>query len=88
MITIGSPFVYEDGDYTYLKAKVVISEDTSARYIDASKVIKKVHWRTSENYPPVEWQIEDSGLWFAVPTEYGDCLCKERSDAFIVAMRW
>ena len=88
MITIGCPFVYEDGAYAYLKAKVSISEETSARYIEASKVIKKVHWRTSENYPPVEWQEEDRGLWFAVPKEYKDCLCAERSDAFIVAMLW
>ena len=88
MITIGSPFVYEDGKYAYLKAKVTVSEDTSARYIEASRIIKKVHWRTSENYPPVEWQKEDSGLWFAVPLEYKDCLSGERSDAFIVAMLW
>ena len=88
MITIGSPYVYEEGAYAYLKAKVSISEETSSCYIQASKVIKKVHWRTSENYPPVEWQEEDSGLWFAVPKEYKDCLCAERSDAFIVAMLW
>ena len=88
MITIGSPIVYEDGAYAYLKAKVSISEETSARYIEASKVIKKVHWRTSENYPPVEWRKEDSGLWFAVPTVYKEYLCTERSDAFVVAMLW
>ena len=88
MITIGKPFVYDDGEYAYLKAKICISKDTSARYIDASKVIKKVHWRTSENYPPFEWQDVNSGLWFAVPLEYKECLCSERSDAFVVAMLW
>ncbi len=88
MIIIGRPFVFEDGEYAYLKARVTISKDTSARYIDASRVIKKVHWRTSENYPPVEWQKDDSGLWFAVPLEYKDYLCVDRSDAFIVAMLW
>lgn len=88
MITIGRPCVYEDGGYAYLKAKVDISSDTSAAYLAASKVIKKVHWRTSENYPPMEWQSDDSGLWFAVPVEYKDYLCAEQSDAFVVAMLW
>ena len=88
MIRIGQPFVYDDGKYAYLKAKIDISADTSAAYLAASKVIKKVHWRTSENYPPVEWQEDDSGLWFAVPVEYKECLCAERSDAFVVAMLW
>ena len=54
----------------------------------ASKVIKKVHWSTSGNYPPVEWQGDDSGLWFAVPLEYKEYLCAERGDAFVVAMLW
>ena len=88
MIKIGKPFVVDDGKYAYLKAKVEISDDTSATYLAASKVIKNVHWRTSENYPPVEWQSDDSGLWFAVPLEYKDYLCVERSDAFVVAMLW
>ena len=88
MIRIGQPFVYDDGKYAYLKAKIDISADTSAAYLAASKVIKKVHWRTSENYPPVEWQEDDSGLWFAVPFEYKECLCAERGDAFVVAMLW
>ena len=88
MIKIGSPFVYEDGQYAYLKAKVDISEDTSAAYRAASRVIKKVHWRTKENYPPVEWQQEDSGLWFAVPVEFKEYLCQERGDAFVAAMLW
>lgn len=88
MIKIGKPYVYDDGEFAYLKASIKISEDTSAAYIAASKVIKKVHWRTSENYPPAEWQSDDSGLWFAVPIEYKDYLCVERSDAFVVAMLW
>ena len=88
MIRIGQPFVYDDDKYAYLKAKIDISADTSAAYLAASKVIKKVNWRTSENYPPVEWQNDDSGLWFAVPIEYKDYLCAERGDAFVVAMLW
>ena len=88
MIKIGKPFIVVDDKYAYLKAKVEISDDTSAAYLTASKVIKKVHWRTSENYPPLEWKSDDSGLWFAVPVEYKDYLCVERSDAFVVAMLW
>lgn len=88
MIKIGKPFVYDDGEYAYLKAVVDISDDTSSAYLAASKVIKKVHWRTSENYPPIEWKSDDFGLWFAVPVEYKDYLCAERGDAFVVAMLW
>ncbi len=88
MITIERPYVYRNGEFAYLKAGVSISDDTSSAYLAASKVIKKVHWRTSENYPPIEWSQEDSGLWFAVPIEYEDYLCYERSDAFVVAMLW
>jgi len=88
MIHIGKPFVYENGGFAFLKAKIKISDDTSAAYLAASKVIKKVHWRTSDNYPPVEWQSDDSGLWFAVPTEYKKYLCSEQSDAFVAAMLW
>lgn len=82
------PFVYEDGEYAYLKAKIEISEDTVNAYLAASRVIEKVHWRTSENYPPIEWKSEDSGLWFAVPVEFKEYLCAEQSDAFVVAMLW
>lgn len=88
MIKIWKPFVYDDGTYAYLKAKIDISDDTVSKYIAASKVIKKVHWRTSENYPPKEWQADDSGLYFAVPIEYKEYLCEERADAFVVAMLW
>lgn len=88
MISIGKPFVYTDGEFAFLKAKVTVSEETSALYLKASKVIKKVHWRTSEDYPPIVWQNDNSGLWFAVPKEYKSFLCFERSDAFVVAMLW
>lgn len=88
MIKIGKPFVYEDGNYAYLKAKIEISEDTVNAYLAASRVIEKVHWRTSENYPPIEWKSKDSGLWFAVPVEFMEYLCAEQSDAFVVAMLW
>lgn len=88
MIRIGLPSVYDDGQFAYLRARIDISSDTSSAYLAASKRIKKVHWRTSENYPPVEWNADDSGLWFAVPIELKDYLCKDRGDAFVVAMLW
>lgn len=88
MIRIGVPFVYDDGLFAYLKAPIDISSDTSSAYVAASKRIRKVHWRTSENYPPVEWNSDDSGLWFAVPVDLKSYLCKDRGDAFVVAMLW
>jgi hypothetical protein len=88
MISIGHPFVYEDGEFAYLKARISISADTSDAYIEASKKIKKVHWRVSEDYPPREWGLEGNGLWFGVPLEFKKYLCAERSDAFVVAMLW
>lgn len=88
MIKIGIPYIYEKEGFAYLKARVDISSDTAEAYLSASKVIKKVHWRTSENYPPVEWKLEESGLWFAVPSDYKQFLCYEQSDAFVVAMLW
>ena len=88
MIRIGKPFVYESDGFAFLKAKIEISFDTAESYLAASRVIRKVHWRTSENYPPVEWLAEDCGLWFSVPIEYKQYLCAERSDAFVVAMLW
>lgn len=88
MIKIGKPYIYDDGEYAYLQAKIDISNDTSKKYLEASKVIKKVHWRTFENYPPKEWGDCNSGLWFAVRVGYKEFLCEERSDAFVVAMLW
>ncbi len=88
MISIGKPYVYIKDNIAYLQASITISKETVDAYISASKVIKKVHWRTSENYPPIEWNKENCGLWFAVPSEYKDYLCTERADAFVVAMLW
>ena len=88
MIKIGLPFVYDDGQFAYLKARVDISSDTASSYLAASKRIRKDHWRTSDNYPPIEWNSDDSGLWFAVPIDQKEYLCKDRGDAFVVAMLW
>lgn len=88
MIRIGRPYVCVDEKTAFLKAKVEVSNDTSQEYIRISKVVKKVHWRTAEDYPPCAWKGEDHGLWFSVSAEYKDYLCVERSDAFVVAMLW
>lgn len=88
MIRIGHPYVFVDGDYAFLKAPISISTDTSDAYIRASRRIKKVHWRVSENYPPIEWEENGAGLWFSVPVEFKDYLCIGRSDAFVVAFLW
>lgn len=88
MIRIGKPCVFVVGDEAFLKAKIDISEDTACKYISVSNTVKKVHWRTSENYPPVEWNREDSGLWFSVPIQFKSFLSNGRGDAFVVAMLW
>lgn len=88
MIRIGKPYIIERSENAYLKAKIEISKDTSDSYLAASRVIRKVHWRTSEDYPPIEWLDEEGGLWFEVPVEYKQYLCSERSDAFVVALLW
>ena len=88
MIKIGKPYVYDDGEFSYLKAKIEISDDTAMAYMSLKSKFKHVHWRLYENYPPVEWNQDNSGLWFAVPLEYKKYLCTERGDAFVVAMLW
>ena len=88
MITIGTPFVFRKDGKAFLKAPVSISEDTASAYMALEKKLKKVHWRLRENYPPVEWNDPDTGLWFSIPEEYADDLCYEQADAFVVAMLW
>ena len=88
MITIGKPYVYEDEEFAYLKAPIKISDDTARAYMSLEGRFLHVHWRFYENYPPIEWNREDSGLWFAVPKEYKQYLCVERGDAFVTAMIW
>lgn len=90
MIKIGKPYIYDDGEFAYLKAPIHISDDTVKAYMSLRSELrfKNVHWRIYENYPPVEWQKDDAGMWFAVPLEYKQYLCSERADAFVVAMLW
>lgn len=88
MIHIGKPFITEEGDRAFLKAKVSISDDTAGAYVRA---ITPERYRsvflTDEDYPPAAWK-EDGTLWFDVPPEYSGYLCKERSNAFVVALFW
>lgn len=88
MITIGRPYIYEDDQFAYLKAPIHISNDTALAYKNLQHSYKHVHWRVNDNYPPIEWNKDDCGLWFSVPKEYKDYLCAERADAFVVAMIW
>ncbi|MBR3412760.1 MAG: hypothetical protein IKG81_08725 [Bacteroidales bacterium] len=88
MITIGRPYVYEDEEYAFLKAPITISDNTAAAFKSLEGRFLHVHWRFYENYPPVEWKQEGSGLWFAVPKAYGKYLCADRGDAFVTAMIW
>lgn len=88
MITIGKPYIIEEGNVAYLKAKVSITSDTAEAYIGLRERFKKVHWRTSDNYPPREWGLQDSGLWYSVPASYRKYLCTSRGDAFLVAFIW
>ena len=88
MITIGIPQIYSNKEKSYLKAPVKISNDAVQAYMSLPKSLRKVHWRLSENYPPVEWREKDFGLWFSVEKEYGKYLCAETADAFVAAMLW
>lgn len=88
MITIGQPYTYIEGGKAYLKAPIIISEDTVQVYMQLKNKMHKVHWRVNENYPPKEWKQDDFGCWFAVDEEYECYLCSETADAFISAMLW
>ena len=88
MISVGTPFIYIKDGKAYLKASVKISQDTANAYKALKDNMHKVHWRVNENYPPIEWNQENSGLWFAVDENYGEYLCTETADAFVVAMLW
>lgn len=88
MIHIDKPFITEEGDRAFLKARVTITEDTAEAYVRA---ITPERYRsvflTDEDYPPAAWK-DDGTLWFDVPLEFGRYLCRERSNAFVVALFW
>ena len=88
MITIGQPYIFNSTGKAYLKAPITVSDDTVMEYMKLEKKMHKVHWRLSENYPPVEWKNPDFGLWFSVDEQYAEYLCDETADAFVAAMLW
>lgn len=87
MIHIGEPFTKTEGDRAYLCADVKISDDTVNRYLNVTKTLTNCGWLTDVDYPPASWN-EKGNLWFSVPIEYERYLCKERSNAFVIALFW
>ena len=88
MIHIGKPYITEDGDRAFLKASVTVSDDTAYAYTRNILPQRKFCvWLTDEDYPPAAWD-QDGTLWFEVPARYGRYLCRERSNAFVVALFW
>ena len=88
MISIGKPYIIENGDWTELHAKVKISQDTANRFIEETSRLKNVSWLTTWDYPPASWGKDGTSLWFAVPSKYGKYFCFERSNSFVLAMVW
>lgn len=88
MIHIEKPFITEEGDRAYLRAKVSISDDTARSYVAAITPQKQnTVFLTDEDYPPASWKKKGE-LWFDVPIKYGRYLCSERSNAFVVGLFW
>ncbi len=88
MIHIGKPYVTEEGSRAFLKAPVTVSPETACAY--TQNILNQRRfcvWLTDEDYPPVAWN-KDGTLWFDVPAQYSKYLCKERSNAFVVALFW
>ena len=88
MISIGKPFVTVENDTAYLRARVVITDDTAAAYIEKTSVLRNTAWLTAVDYPPAVWKEEGGTMWFSVQAEYAEYLCTERSDAFVIALFW
>jgi len=86
MITIGKPYITDEGEHSYLKARVFVSEDAAREWICYSDKNYYVYWRTNTDYPPKAWKDNDYTLWFRVPREYREYLADEICDAFLVAM--
>lgn len=88
MIRIGKPQVETDSGGAILLAPVLIDEPTARNYVAKTATLTNCAWLTAVDYPPAAWRKTGYELWFRVPTEYGEGLCTERSDAFVVAMLW
>ena len=88
MIVIGRPTVYTENKKAYLTADIHIPMDAALRYRKTTKMLKDCPWRTEQDYPPKAWENGGAMLRFEADEEYADCLCTERSDAFIIAFLW
>lgn len=88
MIIIGKPTVYTEKEKAFLTADVHIPTEAALRYREITKSLKNCPWRTEEDYPPKAWENGGSKLYFEVEKKYADCLCTERSDAFVIALFW
>lgn len=88
MITLSKPAVYTKNEKAYLTADIHIPRDVALRYRKITKTLKDCPWRTEKDYPPKAWENGGSELRFEVDEKYADCLCTERSDAFVVAFLW
>ena len=88
MIQIGRPTVYTENEKAYLTADVYIPTEAALRYKEITKTLKNCPWRMWEDYPPKAWQNGGAKLYFEVDKKYTDCLCTERSDAFVIALFW
>ena len=88
MIQIGRPTVYTENEKAYLTADVYIPTEAALRYKEITKTLKNCPWRMWEDYPPKVWGDGGAKLYFEVDKKYADCLCTERSDAFVIAFFW
>ena len=88
MIKIGMPTVYINNGKAYLTADVHIPTEAALRYQQLTKTLKNCPWRTGKDYPPKAWENGRAKLYFEVDKKYADCLCTERSDAFVIAIFW
>ena len=88
MITIGKPTVYSENEKAYLTADISIPENAALRYKETTSTLKNCSWRTEKDYPPKTWENGEAKLCFEVDKKYADCLCTERSDAFVIAFLW
>lgn len=86
MIRIDKPYITNEGNHSYLRARVFVSDDTAKKWIDFSENHYYIYWRTKKDYPPKAWRDNDYTLWFRVPRDYDKYLTDEVCDAFLVAM--
>ena len=88
MIKIGKPLVYTKNEKAFLEAEIHIPTEVAIKYKQITEKLKNCPWRTNEDYPPEAWKNGGSKLRFEVDEKYADCLCAERSDAFVIAFLW